>query len=104
MKLNKHRNQCGGCGEYFATLTAFDGHRVGKFGGAEPARRCLKPAEMLADGWRLGRDGFWRKRASTRMAGWLSRCDADRQARKVNERRERATDVAEECRKLKPGS
>ena len=60
MKLGNSRCQCatstGGCGEYFNSLTAFDKHRVGEYGGG---RRCMTRDEMEASGMSVNSDGFW---------------------------------------------
>jgi hypothetical protein len=74
-------NLCTGYGQDFASVTAFDAHRVGKFPQTGPAeyqdrrsrglvpldedwkpehgRRCLDTNEMLAVGWRKDRRGRW---------------------------------------------
>jgi hypothetical protein len=64
-----------GCGHDFATVRAFDMHRVGKHAytyseGArmdpprEDGRRCLTVDEMLVKGWRQDTYGRWRLPAS----------------------------------------
>ena len=62
MKLTGQRNQCPTCGLYFNTNRAFDAHRRGKYAsqGKESTRRCLTEAELLADWWGQGQDGFMR--------------------------------------------
>jgi hypothetical protein len=74
-------NECGCCGEDFASLRLFDWHRAGKFPQASPAdyadrlragivnprdnwtpehgRRCLEPDEMQAKGWAKDDRGRW---------------------------------------------
>lgn len=56
MELTGNRNQCGGCGEYFNSNTAFDKHRTGEFG---VDRRCLNAEEMLAKDMSKNAAGFW---------------------------------------------
>ena len=56
MKLTARRNQCQGCNEYFNSTTAFEKHRIGKFG---LDRRCMTPAEMTALGMLVNSAGFW---------------------------------------------
>jgi len=55
-RLTGTRNQCGGCREYFNSVTAFEKHRIGKFG---IDRRCMTPDEMTAAKMEINRDGFW---------------------------------------------
>lgn len=55
--LSGDRNQCPGCGLLFNSTAAFDKHRTGKHG---IDRRCMTPAEMVADGMVIRDDGFWR--------------------------------------------
>jgi hypothetical protein len=63
-------NQCGRCGEDFASLEVFDRHRVGTFDyrfarglklepPKEDGRRCLDVEEMKGRGWRLDSGGRW---------------------------------------------
>lgn len=66
MKLTGQRNQCPGCGLYFASNHAFDKHRVGKYGANVPIaarRRCKTAAELVAEGWNASR-GFWRSKSA----------------------------------------
>lgn len=56
MKLGKSRNQCGGCGECFNSVAAFEKHRIGKFG---LNRRCMTQQEMEAKKMLKNADGFW---------------------------------------------
>ena len=58
---------CSGCRQDFASLTAFDAHRVGKHDvlfGAEHlnGRRCLDEDELVAKGFRLNNRGRWSNR------------------------------------------
>lgn len=60
--LTGKRCQCGGCGEVFSRLRAFDRHRVESYakpGEWQGARRCLTPAEMTARGWQRNAAGCW---------------------------------------------
>ena len=63
MKLGNRRNQCPACGLYFGSLTAFDDHRVGRFGsgplGTSPERWCLTEAEIKAAGGVKAPKGYW---------------------------------------------
>jgi hypothetical protein len=72
MKLGHSRNQCGGCGEYFNSTSAFDMHRTGQFG---VNRRCMTPQEMEAKKMSKNTDGFWVTRVF----------DGDALRRKLNE-------------------
>ena len=56
LKVGKSKNQCRGCGLYFNSNTAFDGHRTGTFG---VDRRCRTPEEMQARGYNLTQGGYW---------------------------------------------
>ena len=56
MKLTARRNQCPTCDEYFNSTTAFEMHRIGKFG---LDRRCMTPSEMTAAGMLVNSSGFW---------------------------------------------
>lgn len=47
--------QCGGCGEFFRSVTSFDKHRA----GSADARRCLTLIEMVADGMSRNDRGLW---------------------------------------------
>jgi hypothetical protein len=51
-------NYCCGCGLDFASVTAFDKHRVGKHDPDE--RRCLDVAEILNAGMELDPRGRYR--------------------------------------------
>ena len=70
------KNKCGGCGETFGSLGAFDMHRVGSYGGpiykksstgksdivvghTKPDRRCLTIAEIEALGMTKNAKGWW---------------------------------------------
>jgi hypothetical protein len=59
--LTGSRCQCPACGEYFASVAAFDRHRVGAFAkeGRPNTRRCLAVAEMLEQEWPKTEKGFW---------------------------------------------
>jgi hypothetical protein len=59
--LTGSRCQCPACGEYFASVTVFDRHRVGDFASGEQpsSRRCLTVAEMMAQEWPKNGKGFW---------------------------------------------
>jgi len=61
-------NLCRGCGLDFASIRAFDRHRVGTHSytfaeglaqGREDGRRCLDPDEMLAAGMAPSARGRW---------------------------------------------
>jgi len=56
LKVGKSRNQCRGCGLYFGSNSAFEGHRTGTFG---VDRRCRTPEEMQARGFSLNMFGYW---------------------------------------------
>src|SRR5487761_2044910 len=56
LKLTGSRNQCPTCGKGFNSVTAFEMHRVGKFG---VDRRCATAQEMLEMGMILPAHGFW---------------------------------------------
>lgn len=70
------KSTCGGCGQVFASIAAFDTHRTGSFG--EPiyrssqnghsqhvcgytahTRRCLSEEEMQAKGMSRNERGWW---------------------------------------------
>jgi hypothetical protein len=62
-------NLCRSCGRDFASLEAFDKHRVGTHGytheeglahGAQDGRRCLTHFELPGAGLELDRRGRWR--------------------------------------------
>jgi hypothetical protein len=55
-KLTGRRCQCGGCGEYFNSLGAFEKHRVGDHG---KDRRCRSTDEMKSAGMALNPAGWW---------------------------------------------
>jgi hypothetical protein len=51
------KSTCPTCGEIFASVAAFDFHRVGPY---QPARRrCLTSLEMLAEGMNQDDRGWW---------------------------------------------
>lgn len=63
-------NVCGGCKKDFASVAAFDGHRVGSHALGEYkesfldwtpkfGRRCLFPDELEDAGWELDARGRW---------------------------------------------
>jgi hypothetical protein len=56
MILTGSRNQCGNCGQYFNSNTAFEKHRTGVFG---IDRRCLNDQEMEAKKMAKNTAGFW---------------------------------------------
>ena len=56
MKVGTSRNQCRGCGLYFNSTSAFEMHRIGKYG---VDRRCKTPEEMKAANMHLNKDGYW---------------------------------------------
>lgn len=63
-KLTGSRCRCGGCGEVFNSLSAFDAHRVGPYRQwwepvAAPDRRCLTAEQMAAKGMALNVRGYW---------------------------------------------
>ncbi len=72
MKLGHSRNQCGGCSEYFNSISAFEMHRTGDFG---VNRRCMTTQEMEAKKMSKNTDGFWVTR----------NFDSDALRRKLNE-------------------
>jgi hypothetical protein len=104
-------NLCTGCGQDFASVEAFDAHRVGKFPQTGPAeyrerlsrglvdplddwqpghgRRCLNTDEMLATGWTKDGRGRWihpaGQAARLRVRAWYSAQDA------TESRRDRST-------------
>lgn len=47
--------QCGGCDEWFRSVTSFDKHRT----GPGELRRCLTAIEMLAEGMSKNDRGLW---------------------------------------------
>ena len=86
-------NLCRSCGEDFASVAAFDRHRVGWHAYTlveglrldtprEDGRRCLDPAEMRAAGMELDR-----------RARWCIARDVER-ARKLRIRAETPSEVA----------
>jgi hypothetical protein len=78
-------NGCSGCREDFASVSAFDRHRVGTF---EPNdRRCMDDREMLAAGMEVDERGRWR----------IALTDADR------ERLQALKGVAREARRGRRG-
>jgi hypothetical protein len=86
-------NECPTCGLDFASLSAFDQHRVGKYPQTGPAeyrdrlarrlvptdedwrpefgRRCLDEFELRERGFRVDMRGRWRRPASGRVP-WMS--------------------------------
>ena len=69
--MRRWSNGCSSCGEDFGSVTAFDGHRVGKHGYTysegvkmepmrEDGRRCLTRSELAAKGWARDRHLRWR--------------------------------------------
>lgn len=54
--LGASRNQCPGCDEYFNSNTAFEKHRIGRFG---IDRRCATPDEMRGMGMSLNSEDWW---------------------------------------------
>ena len=58
-KLTGQHNQCPTCGLYFATNSAFDKHRVGKFNRSPPQRTCKSAAQLESEGWSTS-NGFYR--------------------------------------------
>lgn len=68
MRLKGKRCQCGGCGEYFSTLRAFDRHRVRSPDGT---RWCLSTFGMEALGLcqhQRGDERLWMRGPSTSHA------------------------------------
>lgn len=63
------RCRCGACGESFNSTFTFERHRVGTF---EPLERCcLSVAQMLAQGFRKNKAGYWVHRATrSRPSHW----------------------------------
>jgi hypothetical protein len=72
-------NGCSGCRQDFASVDAFDRHRVGRYGFSyeeglqfdiprEDGRRCMDESEMLAAGLELDDRGRWRVAASAKRA------------------------------------
>lgn len=61
--------QCGACGEYFRSPSAFDKHRTGD----QEARRCLTPDEMRAAGMVVNEAGFWVGQAWDAQAAFPTR-------------------------------
>ena len=48
---------CGGCGEHFATLAAFDEHRAGP--STRHGRHCLTSKQMQARNLHKDKNGVW---------------------------------------------
>ena len=70
-------NQCATCGLDFASLSAFDAHRVGKYAYEwspehPDGRRCLTEAELRERSFTTDKRGRWRRPASGR-APWGTR-------------------------------
>src|SRR5262245_27963615 len=72
-------NICRGCGLDFASVQAFDAHRVGTHAYSydqglqatrprRDGRRCLDPAELLERGWQQNRWGRWAPDSGNRPA------------------------------------
>lgn len=70
-----YANLCRGCGHDFASVEAFDRHRVGVHAYTysegvrmepirEDGRRCMDDAEMVASGMELDARGRWRVKLS----------------------------------------
>lgn len=62
LSLAGQRNQCCACLEYFASSSAFDRHRVGRYakrGEWRGTRRCLTVEEMQSKGFELRAPGVW---------------------------------------------
>ena len=81
VKLKNGRNECPACGLLFFSTSAFELHRVGKFGvGADSRdrRRCLTEAEMRVKGMSTTGDGFWIERSMT--VGALNRLSSVKEA------------------------
>lgn len=60
-KLSGNRCQCPSCGLFFSSPREFDRHRIGTYaptGQLGHKRRCLRPDEMAALGWRTSKMGF----------------------------------------------
>ena len=66
------RNGCSECREDFASVDAFDRHRVGDFNldwwEGENGRHCLDPDEMQAAGLERDRNGRWQLTAAAERA------------------------------------
>jgi hypothetical protein len=54
-RLRGHICRCQACGEYFASVSAFDAHRIGGY----PVRRCLTPEQMRSGRFALNSRGYW---------------------------------------------
>jgi hypothetical protein len=72
-------NLCRECGEDFASVAAFDAHRVGRHAHTfreglamdpprEDGRRCLDPGELENGGWQRDTRGRWLRPADRRRA------------------------------------
>lgn len=64
LAVTSQRCRCGSCGDFFNSVTAFDGHRVGPYRQLRDSphavdRRCLAPDEMTARGWQRNASGYW---------------------------------------------
>jgi len=57
--LSGGRCKCGGCGQRFNSVSAFDFHRAGVHG---LDRHCRQPSAMRAIGMRVNDLGFWIER------------------------------------------
>lgn len=57
-QLTGARCKCGGCGEYFNSVYAFDRHRRGDADSS--TRYCLTTAQLAANRWTQDALGFWR--------------------------------------------
>lgn len=55
-RLRGNMCRCSACGEFFASVSTFDRHRIGRYDGG---RRCLLIGEMWAKGWIQNIEGFW---------------------------------------------
>jgi hypothetical protein len=67
-------NLCRTCGFDFASVEAFDAHRVG---APARGRRCLPAGELRAKGWSLDARGRWSDPArSGRLRRWLDAREA----------------------------
>ena len=61
------RSKCAACGVVFASVSAFDAHRVGNYERRDPAtgrkrratRRCLSLVELVARGMVQNARSFW---------------------------------------------
>ena len=78
----KVRNGCRGCGRDFASVDAFDRHRLGSHRFTysvglsfdvprEDGRRCLDADEMLERGMEVDPQGRWRIVLSEAGAAWF---------------------------------